>query len=113
MYPYEDEQSQSLFLQRNGRWIFRHAAGIDVTEQNPGGRVMRISPKVNNGLKYVKAVYDSASGCYQCGWEISEDNKITVTVTVPFGGSAEVVLYMRIRSYMKIKKIHYSRRRRR
>ena len=73
-------------------WIFRHAAGIDVTEQNPGGRVMRISPKVNNGLKYVKAVYDSASGCYQCGWEISEDNKITVTVTVPFGGSAEVVL---------------------
>ena len=24
--------------------------------------------------------------------EISEDNKITVTVTVPFGGSAEVVL---------------------
>lgn len=73
-------------------WIFRHAAGIDVTEQSPGGRVMRISPKVNNGLKYVKAVYDSASGCYQCGWEISEDNKITVTVTVPFGGSAEVVL---------------------
>ena len=53
---------------------------------------MRISPKVNSELKYVKAVYDSATGCYQCGWEISEDNKITVTVTVPFGGSAEVVL---------------------
>ena len=38
-------------------WIFRHAAGIDVMEQSPGGRVMRISPKVNNGLKYVKAVF--------------------------------------------------------
>ena len=73
-------------------WIFRHAAGIDVTEQSPGGRVMRISPKVNRGLGYVKAVYDSACGCYQCGWEISGDNKITVTVTVPFGGRAEVVL---------------------
>ena len=47
---------------------------------------MRISPKVNRGLGYVKAVYDSACGCYQCGWEISGDNKIT------FGGSAEVVL---------------------
>lgn len=42
----------------------------DVTEQSPGGRVMRISPKVNRGLGYVKAVYDSACGCYQCGWEI-------------------------------------------
>ena len=65
-------------------WIFCHAAGIDVTEQSPGGRVMRISPKVNRGLGYVKAVYDSACGCYQCGWEILGDNKITVTVTVPF-----------------------------
>lgn len=73
-------------------WIFCHAAGIDVTEQSPGGRVMRISPKVNRGLGYVKAVYDSACGCYQCGWEILGDNKITVTVTVPFGGRAEVVL---------------------
>ncbi|WP_158581226.1 alpha-L-rhamnosidase C-terminal domain-containing protein [Blautia sp. TF12-12AT] len=71
---------------------------------------MRISPKVNNGLKYVKAVYDSASGCYQCGWEISEDNKITVTVTVPFGGSAEWFFHMRRNLYMKIKKIHYLKR---
>ena len=73
-------------------WIFRHAAGIDVMEQSPGGKVMRISPKVNSELKYVKAVYDSATGCYQCGWEILEGNKITITVTVPFGGKAEVVL---------------------
>lgn len=73
-------------------WIFRHAAGIDLMEQSPGGRVMRISPKVNNELKYVKAVYDSASGCYQCSWVISEDNKITISITVPFGGKAEVIL---------------------
>ena len=73
-------------------WIFRHAAGIDLTEQNPGGRVMRICPQINNELKYVKAVYDSASGCYQCGWEILGNNKIKVSVTVPFGGRAEVIL---------------------
>ena len=87
-------------------WIFRHAAGIDVTEQSPGGRVMRISPKVNRGLGYVKAVYDSACGCYQCGWEISGDNKITVTVTVPFGGGQKWFFHLRRNLYMKIKKTH-------
>ena len=63
---------------------------------------MRISPKVNSELKYVKAVYDSATGCYQCGWEILEGNKITITVTVPFGGKAEVVLLMHQNAYMRI-----------
>lgn len=73
-------------------WIFRHAAGMDVTEQSPGGRVMRIAPKIHMGLGSAKAVYDSASGCYECGWEIAEGNTVTVTVSVPFGGCAEVVL---------------------
>ena len=53
---------------------------------------MRIHPNVSTELNYVRAVYDSASGGYQCGWEITEDNRITVTLTVPFGGSAEVIL---------------------
>ena len=42
----------------------RQAAGIDVTEQNPGGRKMKIYPKIN-GISYVDASYDSACGTYQ------------------------------------------------
>lgn len=73
-------------------WIFRHVAGIDVTEQGPGGKMMRISPKVDYKLGSASAVYDSASGCYRCGWQIANGDQITVTVTVPFGAKAQVIL---------------------
>ena len=73
-------------------WIFRHVAGIDVTEQGPGGKMMRISPKVDHKLGSASAVYDSASGCYRCGWQIENGDQITVTVTVPFGAKAQGIL---------------------
>lgn len=73
-------------------WMFRHAAGLDVTEQGPGGRRMRISPKVNLELKYADAFYDSACGMYHCNWKILEDRKIKLLVTVPFGAEAEIRL---------------------
>lgn len=73
-------------------WVFRHAAGLDLTEKGPGGRRMKICPKVNAELGSVKAFYDSASGCYQCEWEILEGNRIKVSITIPFGGEGEVCL---------------------
>ena len=54
--------------------------------------MMRISPKVDHKLGSASAVYDSASGCYRCGWQIENGDQITVTVTVPFGAKAQVIL---------------------
>lgn len=53
---------------------------------------MRIAPKVHADVKSAEAVYDSASGTYRCGWEILDDNRIRVSLEVPFGAEAEVQL---------------------
>lgn len=73
-------------------WMYRHVAGFDVTEQGPGGRKMRIYPKVNSDLKYVDAFYDSACGQYHCSWKILEGNKIKLVISIPFGCEGEIVL---------------------
>lgn len=73
-------------------WVYRHAAGIDVTEQNPGGRKMKIYPKINAELGYVDASYDSACGTYQSSWKILDGNKIQLRFFVPFGCKAEISL---------------------
>lgn len=73
-------------------WIFRHVGGIDVTEASPGARKVRIAPKINGELRCVSASYDSASGKYECHWEISENNRIMLSLVIPFGGVGEVVL---------------------
>ena len=73
-------------------WVYRHAAGIDVTEQNPGGRKMKIYPKINVELGYVDASYDSACGTYQSSWKILDGNKIQLRFFVPFGCEAEISL---------------------
>ena len=73
-------------------WVYRHAAGIDVTEQNPGGRKMKIHPKVNAELGYVDVSWDSASGRYQSSWKILDGNKIQLRFSVPFGCEAEISL---------------------
>ena len=73
-------------------WVYRHAAGIDVTEQNPGGRKMKIYPKINAELGYVDAYYDSACVTYQSSWKILDGNKIQLRFFVPFGCEAEISL---------------------
>lgn len=73
-------------------WMFRHVGGIHLLEESPGGRRVAICPNVHYDLRQVKTVYDSASGRYECGWEIMEDNRIRIKITIPFGGEGEVRL---------------------
>lgn len=73
-------------------WIFKHAAGIQLLEEYPGARMIKIAPKVNAELGFVNANYDSAAGLYQSGWKVLEKNKLHFKFTVPFGASAQIVL---------------------
>ena len=73
-------------------WMFRHVGGIHLLEESPGGRRVAICPNVHYDLRQVKTVYDSASGRYECGWEITDDNRIKISITIPFGGEGEVRL---------------------
>lgn len=73
-------------------WCFRHVAGIDLPEDSPGARKVRICPKLDFSLGKAHASYDSASGRYECGWEILEGNRVKIQIRVPFGGEGRVIL---------------------
>ena len=73
-------------------WMFRHVGGIHLLEESPGGRRIAICPNVHYDLRRAEAVYDSAVGQYACSWEIMEDNRIRIKITIPFGGEGEVRL---------------------
>ena len=63
-------------------WMFRHVGGIHLLEESPGGRRIAICPNVHYDLRRAEA----------CSWEIMEDNRIRIKITIPFGGEGEVRL---------------------
>ncbi len=91
-------------------WMFRHAAGINIGEecfsvradgtrstaeemrQNAGfGRVI-FMPKPDRRLGELEAFYDSAAGRYQSAWKYIGEDTLRISVSVPFGCHARLVL---------------------
>ena len=75
-------------------WIFRHVAGINEINTEPGSRHMEICPQLCPELGKVSGSYDSPAGEYLCSWELTDDRHVTVRLTVPFGCTADVKLPM-------------------
>ena len=73
-------------------WVFRYAAGMQVTSEAPGVPQMRIAPVPDWRVGHVHAWYDSPSGRYESSWEMPDENHIKVRVTVPFGCSVFLTL---------------------
>lgn len=73
-------------------WIFRDVAGINPTEQAPGFKKALIRPRPHFRLPKISAEYDSAAGLYRSAWEIFDDGRFVMSVSVPFNASAEIVL---------------------
>lgn len=73
-------------------WMFRHGAGINTMDSAPGLHKISMAPTPNRELGFMTAAYDSACGTYSCGWKLISDDEIKITVEVPFGGQAELVL---------------------
>lgn len=72
-------------------WIFRHAAGLNVSEQGIGAKYMVIAPEPNEKVQHLSAEYDSPSGLWNVSWEVLEPTRIRLLVTVPFDCEAEIV----------------------
>ncbi|MBD5528670.1 MAG: family 78 glycoside hydrolase catalytic domain [Lachnospiraceae bacterium] len=66
-------------------WMFRHAAGINVVEDAPGGAVIRMEPLLHMGLGYLEASYDAPAGCYRVRWELMDAEHVKISVAIPFG----------------------------
>ncbi len=70
-------------------WIYRYACGF--REGTPGWRHAVLQPMPNAQLGRAWTRYDSASGSWECGWEI-QDDEIVYRITVPFNCTAELRL---------------------
>ena len=75
-------------------WIFRHVAGINDVNTEPGSRHMELCPELCLELGSAHGSYDSPAGEYTCGWEMSDPRHAAVKMTVPFGCTADVKLPM-------------------
>lgn len=98
-------------------WIYERAAGLRRDPSVPGFRKVLFTPLPDARLGYAHAVYDSAAGKWECGWELTPEDaaasmvdtqsalhgipdtgadkrkyKLHVYLTVPFGAEADVTL---------------------
>ena len=75
-------------------WIFRHVAGINEVNTEAGSHHMELCPELCMELGSAHGSYDSPAGEYRCGWELADDQHVTVRLQVPFGCTADVKLPM-------------------
>ncbi len=74
-----------------GEWLQRYVAGIDLDEGVPGFAQIRIQPRPDQCLSFVRASFDSIRGCIQSAWTL-ENGQFTLHVTIPANTAATVTL---------------------
>ncbi|MFK7697116.1 family 78 glycoside hydrolase catalytic domain [Paenibacillus sp. HJGM_3] len=74
-----------------GEWIFRFVGGIDLDEEVPGFKRIRIHPRIGGGLDYVRCQYDSIQGPIECSWR-READRLCLDVRLPAGTTGHVRL---------------------
>ena len=72
------------------QWLWEWAAGIECLSD--GFRTVKLHPVPSWHLGRLDAAYDSAAGRYEVHWACVDRNHLTVSVTVPFGCTAELEL---------------------
>ena len=70
--------------------VFAHICGLQ--NAAPGWTKARIAPKLNGRFRRSSICYDSPAGQWTVAWSIADDGSVTLTVTIPEGASAEIVL---------------------
>ena len=74
-----------------GEWLYRGVAGIDVDEEQPGFKHIRIQPVIGGELEWVNARYRSGYGDIAVSWEVKQRD-VVLRVTVPHNTTATVIL---------------------
>lgn len=73
-------------------WMYNYLAGIQIMEDHPGFKKVKISPRPTYALRYLSAQYNSAVGNYEVYWEILSNGELIFKYKIPAGGSAIVEL---------------------
>lgn len=82
-----------------GEWMWRHIAGLNPDDAQPGWKHFIIAPRPGGGVTWAKTEYDSIRGRIATRWRIdgqrfdleaSVPANTTATVVLPAGGAASV-----------------------
>ena len=78
------------FLGTYDEWFYQNLAGI----QNPvnGYETVTIRPEIYKELGYVNASVDTVRGELASSWKVEADGRVTMSVTVPIGTTADILL---------------------
>ncbi len=71
--------------------MFRHLAGINPDEQNPGYKHFTIRPRPTTGLDWAKGSYESIRGKIESQWR-REGNTFHLEVLIPANTTATVYI---------------------
>ncbi|MGX8688561.1 MAG: alpha-L-rhamnosidase C-terminal domain-containing protein, partial [bacterium] len=71
-------------------WLYSFAAGLSPLV--PGFKEAQIAPCPDLRIGHVDMTYRSAAGTYHIFWEAEDDRHLRLSVTIPFGCRARVVL---------------------
>jgi alpha-L-rhamnosidase len=63
-------------------WLYRYAAGIDVSPEDPGFHRIVLHPQFDASLGEAKAAYDSSYGPIVSGWKM-DGNSVNWDVLIP------------------------------
>jgi alpha-L-rhamnosidase len=72
-------------------FLHRYVAGIGLLDGHPAYRRFRVAPRPGGRITWAEAVHDSPFGRIESAWH-TDDAQLRLTVTVPPGTTAEVVL---------------------
>jgi alpha-L-rhamnosidase len=72
-------------------FLHTRVAGIQPLDDHPAYRHFRVAPHPGGGITWAEAAHDSPYGRIESSWRIADDT-FRLTVTVPPGTTAEVVL---------------------
>jgi len=74
-----------------GDWMYRVMAGLEIDENAPGYKHVRIQPRPGGGFTSVKASHETPYGKVASGWTL-QDGKFELAVVVPANTKATVRL---------------------
>ncbi|MBQ0009490.1 MAG: family 78 glycoside hydrolase catalytic domain [Ruminococcus sp.] len=72
-------------------FLYKYVGGIAPDEKQPGFAHTVFRPAVDCGMESASASHDSPLGKVACHWQ-NKDGKLTLSVTVPFGGTGSLYL---------------------
>ena len=74
-----------------GEWIWRHVAGLNPDDTQPGWKHFVVWPRPGGGVTWAKGEYDSIHGHITSSWRL-EGTKLLLELSIPANTSATVVL---------------------